>query len=409
MSGLRNALLSASHTSGRVRRTFSGLSELKYNKIYFKRLMKKNLGLFDELLSRPYFDYAKEKYRHDLGSKPTSAGVEINNSCNINCLMCDTKSSSRKKQLMGLETVERTVGELKKNGINSVVLHTIGDPLANAQLPAVLDIFRRHKLPIGFLSTNGLMLDKHVEALREYKDVVNKIRFSIDGATPDVYEKIRAGGKWTKLHENLELAKNRLLPAGFEFYIDLVLTRDNFSQMGDMLTVFRKYVYSIQNIRFHFMNSLAPSNSYFLLANTMEPHTHQNSFCKSVSKSAPTILADGRISVCVRDYDGSLVIGDIRSNDGLSLSSASLQLEELRRYTEQADSIDEKYSLCNSCFVIDSRVSEIWINTGELIKHKFPAVSAELYQSNFERLFKCLHETNKFEYQNFVQELLEKK
>ena len=72
----------------------------------------------------------------------------------------------------------------------------------------------------------------------------------------------------------------------------------------------------------------------------MEPHTHQNSFCKSVSKSAPTILADGRISVYVRDYDGSLVIGDIRSNDGLSLSSAGLQLEELRRYSEQVDSVD---------------------------------------------------------------------
>ena len=164
---------------------------------------------------------------------------------------------------MGLETVERTVDELKKNGINSVVLHTIRDPLANGQLPAVLSIFRRNKLPIGFLSTNGLMLDKHVEVRREYKDVVNKIRFSIDGATPDLYEKIRSGGKWTKLLENLKLANNRLLPAGFEFYIDLVLTRDNFSQMGDMLTVFRKYVHSIQNIRFHFMNSLAPSNSYF--------------------------------------------------------------------------------------------------------------------------------------------------
>ena len=73
------------------------------------------------------------------------AVIEINNSCNINCVMCDTKSSTRKKKLMSLDLVEKSVLEIKKKNINNVLLHTIGDPLANTRLKDVFKILRKYK------------------------------------------------------------------------------------------------------------------------------------------------------------------------------------------------------------------------------------------------------------------------
>ena len=232
--------------------------------------------------------------------------------------MCDTNSSIRKKELMNLNLFEDSVIKLKKFGTSSVTLHTIGDPLANAKLAQYFEILRIHKIRIGFLSTNGLLLHKHIETLIEYIDIVGNIRFSIDGIKKETYEKIRAGGNWDTLIKNINLAKDKLLTKGFEFEFDFTITFENFSEMGEYLVYFKNFVYSQYKIKFNFMNSLAPSNKYFLINNVIPKHTHLNSFCKSVAQTMPYVLTDGKVSLCCRDYDGSLVIGDIRGNSNLS-------------------------------------------------------------------------------------------
>ena len=65
------------------------------------------------------------------------------------------------------------------------------------------------------------------------------------------------------------------------------------------------------------MTSLSPSNDYFLSNNMLQKHTHINSFCHWVARNTPYILVDGRVSVCCRDYDGSLVIGSINNETGI--------------------------------------------------------------------------------------------
>ena len=40
------------------------------------------------------------------------------------------------------------------------------------------------------ISTNGLMLDKHVDTLAEYFDTCSNIRFSIDGVKKETYENL---------------------------------------------------------------------------------------------------------------------------------------------------------------------------------------------------------------------------
>ena len=74
-------------------------------------------------------------------------------------------------------------------------MHTIGDPLANPRLEEVFKELRKNNIHCS-ISTNGLLLYKHVDVLKEYLDVCPSIRISIDGATKKTYEKIRNKGKW---------------------------------------------------------------------------------------------------------------------------------------------------------------------------------------------------------------------
>jgi len=293
--------------------------------------------------------------------------------------MCDTKSSTRQKKLMDFELAEKSIKEMKAVGINSILLHTIGDPLANTKLKDYLYILRKYKIQAG-ISTNGLMLEKHLDTLKEYFDICSNIRFSIDGVKKNTYEKIRYGGKFENVIRNLDLAQNQLKPIGYEFAIDLVISKDNFNELGEFIVFFKKYLNNpFKNMHLNFMNSLSPNNDYFLNNNVMPENTYENIFCNFASQLTPYILVDGRVSACCRDYDGSLVVDDINQNS-LGDIYKSEGFKNLHNAHINDDGSIEEYKLCKSCFVVDARINRIWNNTVALILYNFPNKDAKFYQ-----------------------------
>ena len=371
-------------------------NEVLFKDQFIHKLREDTENLVESFKSEKYFEYQKKNF-HKIKDKKTKVGIlEINNSCNINCVMCDTKSSSRQKKLMNVDLAEKSVKEMRNDGINSVLLHTIGDPLANIKLKEYLKILRKYKMQAG-LSTNGLMLDKHVNTLAEYIDVCSNIRFSIDGVKKETYEKIRFGGIFEKLVENLELAESKLKKIGYEFSIDLVITKDNFDELGEFIVFFRKYVNNpYKNIHFNFMNSLSPNNDYFLKNNVIEEHTSKNYYCNYASRLIPYVLVDGRVSACCRDYDGSLVVDDLNKNSLTNMNDSKGFKKLQQAHMNEDESIND-YALCKSCYIVDERIGAIWGNIMTLFLYKYPKEDAKLYQKFFSELLllvKNLNETN---------------
>ena len=152
--------------------------------------------------------------------------------------MCMTSLSTRNKGRMDPELLDLAVQRATELGAREVELHTIGDPLANPRFEDVLALLRRHAVRTG-ITTNGLLLHRHVDALIEYVDVCSSISISIDGATAPTYERIRAGGKWEQLIENMEIAKRRLKPSGFRLRSSMVVSRENVHEVGLCIERFR--------------------------------------------------------------------------------------------------------------------------------------------------------------------------
>tara|TARA_B100000941_G_scaffold27469_1_gene16281 strand:- start:177 stop:1394 length:1218 start_codon:yes stop_codon:yes gene_type:complete len=380
---------------------YKSLKKIK-NEILFKDQFINNLrgntdNLVASLINEKYFEYQKKNF-HKIKDKKTKVGIlEINNSCNINCVMCDTKSSTRQKKLMNVDLAEKSVKEMRNDGIDSVLLHTIGDPLANVKLKEYLKILRKYKMQAG-LSTNGLMLDKHVNTLAEYIDVCSNIRFSIDGVKKETYEKIRFGGIFEKLIENLDLAEKKLKKIGYEFSIDLVITKDNFDELGEFVVFFKKYVNNpYKNIHFNFMNSLSPNNDYFLENNVIEEHTSKNYYCNYASRLIPYVLVDGRVSACCRDYDGSLVVDDLKNNSLINMNNSKGFKKLQKAHMDEDESINE-YELCKSCYIVDERITTIWRNVMTLFLYKNPDGSAKFYQKFFDELLLLVKNLNKIDY-----------
>ena len=95
-------------------------NEVLFKDQFINKLKNNTDNLVESFKNENYFEYQKKIF-HKIKDKKTKVGIlEINNSCNINCVMCDTKSSTRQKKLMNIDLAEKSVKEMRNDGINSV-------------------------------------------------------------------------------------------------------------------------------------------------------------------------------------------------------------------------------------------------------------------------------------------------
>jgi MoaA/NifB/PqqE/SkfB family radical SAM enzyme len=86
-------------------------------------------------------------------------------------------------------------------GVRRVVLHGIGEPLLNAELPTIIRLVKSHGAHVLF-NTNGLLL--HGRVAREIAaSGLDELRVSIDAGSPEIYEKVRGANGFDRIVENL--------------------------------------------------------------------------------------------------------------------------------------------------------------------------------------------------------------
>lgn len=326
------------------------------------------------LVETPYNPQPPAK--HDF---PTYAVVEINNTCNINCLMCNTNMAERQKGTMKLDLLEKNLHELKANGITLVEAHTIGDPLAHPRLADVLAVFRRVGMPLA-LTTNGLLIERHMDTLIKYSDVAGDICLSIDGATKETYERVRAGGKWEVLLHNIGLAHSHLKPRGYGLGTHMVLSRENIHEVGLFIELFRRYV-NPRRMLFGFVNSLSPDTSYFRQMNLFPRDTYPKIPC-SLPFTSFWVHIDGRVSSCCRDYHGELIVGDVKQNPIRDVWNG----EAFRRLRDAHMRRDvTSYRLCANCDMVDPRISEAFTAMMSYLLWQSPNSPSGYYQAWVDR------------------------
>jgi sulfatase maturation enzyme AslB (radical SAM superfamily) len=74
--------------------------------------------------------------------------------------------------------------------------------------------------------------------------VINNLQelgVSIDGATKETYEKLRLGGRWDKINDNLQCMSELKVRYKFKFSLHMVVQADNWHEMDGMLAMGRRY------------------------------------------------------------------------------------------------------------------------------------------------------------------------
>jgi len=168
---------------------------------------------------------------------------ELTRSCNLHCLHCLSSSGKGEGGELSSEEAERLIDELAEMQVFYVNFGG-GEPFLRPDLFEILKHCIRKGLGVK-ISTNGTLLDRrNIERLAELKGV--DIQVSLDGATPEVNDRIRGRGSFERAVRALGLLREY----GIKFRINMVVTRLNFHQLDAVHRMARDFGAGLRLSRF---------------------------------------------------------------------------------------------------------------------------------------------------------------
>lgn len=229
--------------------------------------------------------------------------LEVNNACNLKCIMCNNPNMVRKIGTMPVELGLKAIGEAAAFGIKEVALFTVGEPLIYRHLEELIHETKKHKL-YCFLTSNGQLLnEKTAEML--CKSGLDSFKFSIDGSNKEEYEDIRIKGKFKKLLRNVKLMKTVRDRTGSKMKITCatVLMNRNRNSTKEFKKLFTPLADSILISEMNNLGGKIQTENMLVEKNVVK------SPCRLLWDRI-VICYDGKITACCVDFDAELTYDD---------------------------------------------------------------------------------------------------
>ena len=307
--------------------------------------------------------------------KPTGALIEITNGCNLNCVMCNTKMSKRPIGFIKPQVFENVLQQLISIGIKNVGLHTVGETFVNNKLESLLEIANHHNFNV-WISTNAQFPSRIEQIYKKFPSVAY-YRFSIDGATKKSYETIRGGGKYENIVDSLEVIQkinNKKRGYRISLSIDSILSSTNIYEIPIFFEKYGKYCFP-ENINFAIVNGISPDPSYFRESFPFPNLIRQYIPCHMPFQSV-YITYGGKVTLCCRDYDEDVIVGDIQENSLIDIWNG-LQADKVRKMHLGQEKMDIRS--CKLCygpyrsisFVINEYIHSLYTYKPNIAAHSF--------------------------------------
>ena len=147
--------------------------------------------------------------------------VSVTDRCDFRCVYCMSEDMTflPKKEILSLEELDRLCSAFVEMGVKKLRM-TGGEPLVRRNIMWLFQRLGRHlesgALEELTLTTNGSQLSRFAEELHACG--VRRINVSLDTLNPDKFKAITRWGKYDKVMEGLQAAKN----AGLQVKINAV-------------------------------------------------------------------------------------------------------------------------------------------------------------------------------------------
>ncbi len=167
--------------------------------------------------------------------EPQVVFIEVTNQCNLLCQTCP-RTFFKREPLKTLTYDEFVWIAAQFPDMRRALLHGIGEPLLNKELPQIIKYLKGREVEVIINSNGTLLTPAWQMALIE--SGLDEYRCSIDGASPETYARIRGANLLAKLAEGLAglvKTKARLKAATPRVSIWCVATQENLAEMPDLV------------------------------------------------------------------------------------------------------------------------------------------------------------------------------
>lgn len=139
---------------------------------------------------------------------PIHLDLEITSYCNLACPMCPrtiqiAEGTFPSIQHMNLDLYKKLIKEAGENGVASLKLNYLGEPLMHPEIVEVVRYAKEQGIIEVMFNTNGVMLREKM-AYDLLDAGIDSIFVSFDSAYKDIYESIRIGAKYETVLENVK-------------------------------------------------------------------------------------------------------------------------------------------------------------------------------------------------------------
>ena len=171
--------------------------------------------------------------------------LAIDDSCNLRCPSCRDGLIFHKEGSaydLGIRLAD-SINDWLHDYDHPIKVHigSDGDPFASHVYRHFMEQTPERDNIKYSLLTNALMFKEFHHRIQNVIRNLDDLGVSIDGASRDTYEKLRLGGRWEKVNENLECIAKLKNKHNFKIGLHMVVQADNWHEMDDMLALGHKY------------------------------------------------------------------------------------------------------------------------------------------------------------------------
>ncbi len=302
------------------------------------------------LVKNPIYKYAYRKQMNGVIKRyweaPERIWLEGTNACISRCINCPHKTMKRKVGFMEMQLYKKIVDECVELGIKRIVTVGMGEPLLDKLVVDKVAYAKAKGLKDVAITTNGILLTPELgkELIRAKLDRLN---VSIDAATSQTYDKMRLPGKLEVVEENiinLLKIRNQMGLTKPKVKVKFEKAPENASEVE----IFRRKWRGLADLMYiGFVHNWAGA------VNRSYPEWHGT----ARREPCPPIFThmavhwDGRVSLCPIDYEGVMIVGDIKESSIREVWHS----QELQRIKQaQLDNKFDEIPLCSRCSLRDT-------------------------------------------------------
>ena len=287
--------------------------------------------------------------KHIVTEFPLHLDIEITSYCNLACPMCPrthrVELGKWENRMMKFETFKKIIDEGADKGLRAINLNNFGESFYNKNIIKMIEYAKSRGVLDIMLHTNGTVMDENL-AEQVIKSGLDRIIFSVDSISKDIYEKIRINAKFEDTVEKVKTfykVKEKLNAKKPIIRVSMVRMKENDHEAKDFEKFWGPYADEITYTDYRNQDGLDKVDRY-----TRSRKENKSYSCPALWQRL-TINATGEVTACCRDAGKRLTLGKLEEKNNSSLTDIwnGKNLKEARNLHEQKKAY--LIDACNGC------------------------------------------------------------